>query len=205
MLKTTALLLLTLCIQSDWTLQEQQSGISIYTRTFPDSKFKAIRVKCRVNAPLSRLVAVILDIGTAPQWVYATKSATLLKQVSTSELYYHSVIGLPWPISDRDFISHLTVTQDPQTLVVTVNGPTIPTYLPPRPGVVRVASGEGTWVLTPVAGGVAIDYTLKTDPGGSLPAWLVNLFVTKGPHQTFEALKQQLEHTRLRAEFIRDR
>lgn len=191
--------------QTDWTLQQRQDGVSIYTRVFPDSKFKAIRVTCQVHTSLSRLVFVILDVNTAGQWVYGTKSARLLKQVSPAEIYYYSVINLPWPLNDRDFIAHLTVTQDPRTYVVSVVGPTIPDYMPPKSGIVRVPSGEGRWILTPLAGGkVAIDYTLRTDPGGALPAWLVNLFVTKGPLETFTALQQRLGASKARAEFIRE-
>lgn len=191
--------------QTDWTLQQRQDGVSIYTRAYPDSKFKAIRVKCQVQASLARLVYVILDVNTAGQWVYGTKSATLLKQVSPAEIYYYSVVDMPWPLTDRDFIAHVTVTQDPRTYVVSVVGPTTPDYMSPKSGIVRVPSGEGDWVLTPLAGGmVAIDYTLRTDPGGGLPAWLVNLFVTKGPLETFSALQQQLRKGDARAEFIRE-
>ncbi|TDX01527.1 START domain-containing protein [Dinghuibacter silviterrae] len=208
MLKLSVLFVLlsgTAFAQKDWVLHDQHEGISIYTRTFPDSKFKAIRVKCRVNTTLSRLVAVILDVNTARQWVYGTKSAVLLRQVSPSELFYYSVIELPWPVNNRDFIAHLTVSQDPQTSVVTIDGPTLPTYMPPKQGIVRVPTGEGHWVLTPLGGGVvAIDYILRTDPGGNLPAWLVNLFVTKGPLQTFAALQKQLRDSKVRADFIKE-
>lgn len=191
--------------QQDWTLQDKQAGISVYTRTFPDSKFKAIRVKCEVRATLSQLVAVILDVNTGAQWVYGTKSSVLLKQVSPSELYYYSVVNLPWPINDRDFIAHLKAVQDPRTLVVTIDGPTLADYIPAKSGIVRVPRGEGKWMLTPLAGGqVAIDYTLRTDPGGSLPPWLVNLFVTKGPLETFNNLKTHLEKKGARAAFIKD-
>jgi hypothetical protein len=191
--------------QDDWTLQEQQAGISIYTRTFPDSKFKAIRVKCTVHTSLSQLTGVILDVNSGAQWVYGTKSSVLLKQVSPSELYYYSVVNLPWPLSDRDFVAHLTAAQDPRTLVVTIDGPTLPDYIPARKGLVRVPFGEGKWVLTPLTGGrVSIDYTLRTDPGGSLPPWLVNLFAITGPKETFNNLKVQLTKKGVPAGFIRD-
>jgi hypothetical protein len=191
--------------QDDWTLQDQQAGIYIYTRTFPDSRFKAIRVKCTVHATLSRLTGVILDVNNGTQWVYGTKSSILLKQVSPSELYYYSVVNLPWPLTDRDFVAHLTAVQDPKTRVVTIDGPTLANYIPAKKGLVRVPSGEGKWILTPQPGGrVAIDYTLRTDPGGSLPPWLVNLFVTAGPKETFNNLKAQLEKTGVTAGFIKD-
>jgi hypothetical protein len=179
--------------QKDWTLKTQEDGISIYMKEFPDSKFKAIRVICQVNTTLSQMVAVIMDVNTGADWVYSVKSSRLLKQVSPSELYYYCEVALPWPFSNRDFIAHLIVTQDTLSKVVTIHGPTVTNYIPEKSGIVRVASSEGLWILTPKPNHtVRLDYTLRTDPGGSVPAWLVNLFATKGPMETFKKLKAQL-------------
>jgi hypothetical protein len=125
--------------------------------------------------------------------VYSTKSSTLLKKISAAELYYYSEVSLPWPISNRDFVAHLKVTQDPHSKVVTIDGPVISNYVPEKKDVIRVKSSFGKWVLTPQKNNVKIEYTLETDPGGSLPVWLVNLFAAKGPHETFKNLKVQLE------------
>jgi hypothetical protein len=180
--------------QDHWTLQNEKEGIAVYTRTFPDSKFKAIRVKLQLETSLSRMVAVILDVDAGVDWVYATKSSVLLKRVSPSELYYYSEVNIPWPFNNRDFIAQLKVTQDSVTKVVTVNGPTVPDYLPQKKDIVRVARSEGKWVITPAGKGrILVEYTLWTDPGGDLPAWLFNLFVTKGPMESFVRLKEQLK------------
>ena len=52
--------------QEDWKLKSDKEGVAIYLRSLPDSKFKAIKVECEVNATLSQLVAVLLDVNTAP-------------------------------------------------------------------------------------------------------------------------------------------
>jgi hypothetical protein len=213
--KTTLFFLITLVTlchhaygQEDWILREEKEGISIYTRNFPDSKFKAIRVKCELTATLSQFVAVILDVNTGVQWVYSTKSSVLLKQVSPSELYYYSEVNIPWPLSNRDFIAHLKATQDPHTRVVTIDGPTVSDYLPVKKNIVRVARSEGKWIITPLAGRrIRVDYTLRTDPGGSIPAWMVNLFVTKGPLESFKNLKAQLQkpkYANVQLPFVKD-
>lgn len=194
MIISTAMLLSLFCYaQDDWKLKENKDGIKIYTKTLENSNLKAIRVKVSVQATLSQLVAIILDIKSAKDWVYSTKSATLLKQVSPSELYYYSEVALPWPIQNRDFVAHLITTQDPNTHVVTIDGPVVHNYVAEKKDIVRVNNSYGKWIFTPQANGmVAIDYTLETDPGGSIPAWLVNLFATKGPKETFVKLKEQI-------------
>ena len=179
--------------QTDWKLNTDKEGIKIYTSIVAASKVKAVKVTCNVQATLSQFVTVLLDVKAAPEWVYHTKSAVLVKQVSPSELYYYSEVNLPWPIQNRDFVAHLTVTQHPVTKVVTVDGPAAGGMVPVKDGIVRIENSTGKWVLTPMANGyVAVVYTLHVDPGGSLPAWLVNMFATEGPYKIFEKLKQQL-------------
>jgi len=180
--------------QDNWTLKSEKEGIRVYTRTFPDSKFKAIRVELELEASLSQMVAVLLDVNAGVDWVYATKSSVLLKRVSPTELYYYSEVSIPWPFNNRDFIAQLKVTQDSVTHVVTVDGPTVADYLPVKKDIVRVVRSEGRWVIIPVGKGrIRVEYELRTDPGGDLPAWLFNLFVTKGPLESFENLKAQLK------------
>jgi len=180
--------------QTDWKLKNEKDGIKVYVGAVPDSKFKAIKVDCELNTTLSQLVKVLLDIKTCPEWVDHTKSCTLIKQVSPSELYYYSEINIPWPAQNRDFVAHLKVHQNPETKVVTVDGPAVDGFVPEKDGIVRVHSSKGLWILTPVKKGwVKVVYTLQTDPGGAIPAWLVNMLVASGPMKSFQALKLQLK------------
>lgn len=194
--------------QTDWKLKNEKDGIKVYVGAVPDSKFKAIKVECELNTTLSQLVKVLLDIKTCPEWVDHTKLCTLVKQVSPSELYYYSEINIPWPAQNRDFVAHLTVRQNANTKVVTVDGPAVDGFVPEKDGVVRVHSSKGLWILTPLRKDVVkLVYTLQTDPGGAIPAWLVNLLVASGPMKSFQALKVQLkkpayQHTQL--DFIKD-
>jgi hypothetical protein len=132
----------------------------------------------------------------------------LLKQVSPSELYYYSEVSIPWPAANRDFIAELRAVQDSHSRVVTIYGPVFPDYLPVKKDIVRVRRSEGKWIISPLAKGkIKVEYTLRVDPGGDLPAWLVNMFVTKGPYESFKKLKEQLqrpEYANARLPFITD-
>ena len=189
--------------QADWELKTEKEGIKVYTKTFPDTKFKAIRVDLDLEASLSQIVALLMDVNAGAEWVYATKTSVLLKQISPSEVVYYSEVKLPWPMSNRDFIAQLKATQDAKTKVVTIDGPVVPDFVPAKEGIVRVKKSVGKWVITPVGQHhIKILYTLRLDPGGDLPAWLFNLFVTKGPTESFKNLQEQLkkpayEHARL--------
>jgi len=179
--------------QNDWKLSTEKDGIKIYTSILPDSKIKAIKVEADFDATPSQLVAIVMDVNTAPDWVYHVKSAKLVKQVSPTELYYYSEVSLPWPVANRDFVAHLTVTQDPGTKVVTIDGPAVPGVIPVKKGIVRIENSIGKWIITPLASNqVHVEYSIHVDPGGALPSWLVNIFATDAPVKIFKSLKVQL-------------
>jgi len=178
--------------QADWKLKTDKEGIKVYTKLPEGTKFKAIKIECTMQATLSQLVFAIMDINTCKQWVYNTKTCTLVKQVSPSEVYYYSEVNIPWPVSNRDFVGHLVVSQNAATKMVIINAENVPGFVAEKENVVRVTHSTGKWVITPAGPGlVSIEYTLFTDPAGSVPAWLMNLFITKGP---FDSLKKLKEH-----------
>ncbi|WP_426672154.1 START domain-containing protein [Mucilaginibacter sp. McL0603] len=180
--------------QNDWKLSTEKDGIKVYTSMVSDSKVKAIKVECDLSATPSQLVALIMDVTTAPDWVYHVKSAKLVKQVSPAELYYYSEVSLPWPAQNRDFVAHLIVSQDPDTKVVTIDGPAVPGFVPVKKGIVRIDRSFGKWVITPTGSDqLHVEYSIHVDPGGSLPAWLVNIFATDAPLQIFKSLKTQMQ------------
>ena len=194
--------------QKDWKLAKQKEDIKIYTSSVPNSNVKAIKVECEFKAKASELVALLLDVETSADWVYHTKSAKLIKRVSPSELYYYSEVSVPWPVENRDFVAHLTVTQHPASKLVTVDGPAVSGFVPVKKGIVRIAHSTGKWSILPVANNrIKVEYTLHVDPGGSLPTWLVNLFATDGPLHIFKQLKLQLqksEYKDVELSFIRN-
>lgn len=180
--------------QYTWTPKSEKDGIKVSTSLVPGSKFKAVKVECDINATPSQLVKVLLDVKNGTEWLYHTKSSVLLKQVSPGDLYYYSEVSIPWPATNRDFVAHLTVQQNPETKVVIVNGPVVNGMVPVKSGIVRITESKGEWVITPIRKNtVKVVYTLQVNPAGDLPAWLINLFAAEGPTRSFEGLKEQVK------------
>jgi hypothetical protein len=180
--------------QQPWTLSTSQDGIKVYSRPVANSKFKALRVECELNATLTQLTALLLDVDACTNWVYHTKSCTLLKRVSPSELYYYSEVSVPWPAENRDFIAHIMISQNPETKVVTMDAPCMQGMVPVKSGIVRIEHSTGRWTITPAGRNkVKVNYELQVDPGGDIPAWLTNMFATQGPLQSFKALRKELQ------------
>ncbi len=193
--------------QEVWKLKLDQEGIKIYISPHSDSKIKALKVTCTVEATISQMAVVLLDIKAQDEWFYHTKSI-VLTQVSPSELFYYAELGFPFPFSNRDFIEHIKITQDLQTKIMTMDVQNVPDYILPKHGLVRVVKSQCKWIITPTGKkSIIIEFTLFADPAGSIPVWLVNMFSTFGPYETFIKLKSQLkkpEYSNVHLSFIED-
>ncbi len=179
--------------QPNWKLVANEDGIRVFSKTVMDSRIKALKTTCEIKANLAQMVALLLDVEAAGQWICHTKSCSLLKKMSASELYYYTEVALPWPLSNRDFVTHMRVFQDPVTKIVTISTPAVPGVLAERTGIVRVNHSVGTWTLTPLGKeNVNVEYTLQVDPGGIIPAYIVNAFAVQAPVLTIKKLRQIL-------------
>jgi hypothetical protein len=179
--------------QSGWKLAAEKEGIKVYTKTVADSKIKALQAECVVKATVKEVVALLLDVKAAEKWVCHTKLCWLVRKVSTTELYYYTEVSLPWPMENRDFVTHMEVFEDPVTHIVTVNAPAVRGLVPPKKGKVRINHSSNVWKIIPLDNDhVKLSYTLQVDPGGLLPAWVVNSFACQGPIISFTAMRKEL-------------
>ena len=193
--------------QATWTLKSDKEGIQIYSSPFADSKIKALKVICSVQASLSQMTAVLLNVGEQDGWFYHTRS-TVLKQVSPTEVYYYAELYFPFPFANRDFVEHVLLCQNPDTKILTVEVQNLPDYIPRKKDIVRVVQSHCNWVIKPVSKNlILIEFTIFADPGGAIPAWLINLMSSYGPFETFKKLKTELqkpEYARVTFPFIKD-
>jgi hypothetical protein len=181
--------------QEEWQLKSDKDNIKTYSKSVPGSKINAVKVESVFTASLSQLVSALLDVASYDKWIYNSKSTRLLKQVSPSEVYYYSEVIFPWPTANRDFVSHVTVSQDIPSKTVRIEAINVAGWEPPKHGIVRIDRSEAKWIITPLANDkVRIEYELQTDPGGDLPAWLINPFASKGLVETFKHLREWLKN-----------
>jgi hypothetical protein len=180
------------CSATDWKLKKEQDNIRVYTATEGDSKYRSVKVECSVKARFAQIVAALLDIDRLHEWIYSDKYSKLLKQPGSNEVIFYSEVSVPWPCANRDFVADCRVTQT-RPDVVLIDSHSESGYMPEKEGVIRVKSSSAHWILTAIGNNeVKIEYTVQFDPGGSVPAWLTNMFVAEGPLKTFEKLRERV-------------
>ncbi len=180
--------------QGKWELKRNENGIQVFTRTPLTGNLKELRVICELTTTKAQLIKTLQDIKHYDDWVYSTRKATLLKTVSPQQIIFYSVSHLPWPIKDRDLIVQLTVIPDSTANRFEIQAKSLPDYLPKNPDLIRVPYSLAVWrVIVVDDHTLKVDYTFSVNPGGSIPAWLVNATLAVGPYNSFMGLRNELK------------
>ena len=141
-----------------------------------------------------KLSGILMGVDKNIKWVYHTKTLRLIKRFSSNELIYYAETSLPWPMRNRDQAIRINLYPDSinHSLKIITTGE--PKAIPETKGIVRVAYFLGIWQVKEISNGkISIEYYLNVDPGGSIPAWISNMFVAKGPYETFVNLSELLK------------
>lgn len=193
--------------QEDCSLRKDDQGVKVYLCNNPASKFKTIIVEFDIQATISQYAALSLNIDRYKEWQYKNSDHKILKQDSELELTYYALVHTPWPTSNRDYIFHFKMEQD-STATLRVWLSAKPDLLPENEGVVRIPYAESLLTVTPTEAEQAhVRYVLNINPGGEVPAWVVNMFAANAPWETYvnfiNLIKAQGQH-RLEVPFIRN-
>ena len=179
----------------NWELKRDKGGIKVYVRGNPDSKIKELKFTTRVEASLNTIAAVLTHVEGFDDWVYASVNSRTVRKISDTEVYYYTEIDFPWPFDNRDLVLYSKFWQDPKTLAINSYTTSAHWMEPEKEDIVRITKANLRWTFTPIGNGIVkVDYYLNSDPGGNIPAWMVNLAADQGPLQTMVKFKEMLEN-----------
>jgi hypothetical protein len=177
----------------DCTLKKNKDGIAVYTCNEADSHLKSIRAELTLHdTSPATLINALADVDNFTQWQYKMSEAAVLEHISDREMIYRTVVDAPWPVDNRELIVQMTIDHDPAKGQVFIHVRTVPFNHPATKGLVRVPFSEAKWNITQHDNDLKIIYTLKVDPGGSLPPWIINLGVAEGPFHSFANLRKKV-------------
>lgn len=177
----------------DCDLRKSAEGIEVYTCPVADAKINSIQSSFTLSASISELSKALLDLENFHQWQYKIGKTELLKRISAEEFIYRAELMTPWPVSNRDMILHVKLSRGPGPDEYHFSAIGKPDLIPPRKGFVRVPLSESHWYITVVHHRkLEIRHSILIDPGGAIPAWLMNLSLAEGPFETFKNLREYL-------------
>jgi hypothetical protein len=178
-----------------WNLDSQSGGVALYSRLRSGSSLKEFKAIGEVDAPAHSVHKVINDVPAYPSFMPFTAECRLLKQDGDSMLTYQRLS--PKICSDRDYTLRIHEKS--------WSGPNGPVYLddwkpanelgpPEKKGILRVKVCEGSWLLEPAGPTkTRATYSVFTDSGGALPAFLANAASEIGIRKIFAAIRKQVK------------
>jgi len=136
---------------------------------------------------MNQVETLLSNVPLYAQWVYKCDSSVRIKTVHSNDFYYYIRSGFPFPFSDRDLIVHSQQWVDTATGIYHSHSTASPDMITANPDVVRITVFESTWEISPMPDGqVQINYFAKSNPGGDIPVWLINMAIARGPYETMK-------------------
>ena len=178
-----------------WVLAKEKNAIQVYTRAYTNSEIQEFKAITQTSKGIQLIENLIEDVEAYPDWKENIGDAKILEQLDQNNLIVWYVVKAPWPFTNRDMVAHMTKSVNEKG-VITYSITNSSDYIKEKEDMIRIKEAEGNWQLTPMPNGeVKISYQFYADPAGSLPEWVINMFIVDAPFQMFESLLQQISDT----------
>lgn len=179
--------------QEAWVLTRESDGIKVFTKKEGSYKFETFKATVTINTSVNNFISVLNNIEIFPKWGHNIKSANLLERSGDTLQIYYSEAKAPFPYKNRDgiYLNRFKWFSETKTLMVDIE--VLDGYLDLDEKYVRV-KGYGYWEIKELPNNkIDVIFSMQIDPGGSIPSWLANMFVTDTPFKTLLNLKELLE------------
>ena len=182
------------------TETDPDNNIVVYTREVADLPLREFWGEMIVETSLDALVALSRDAENFHRWMHNVEYAGHLeKHENGREFVTYSVLRTPWPVTDRDMVTHARLEQDPDTGEITIRVKGVPERYPEQDEYVRVPKVRGMWRFTPMEdGSVKVVYQARVDPGGLIPGTIASDYSVNTPLETLRGMREMLDNPEYR-------
>ena len=190
-----------------WITMRTEGGIVVSRKEVPGSPFLAFRGEGDVDEPLLLVGSVLVDITRDREWIDSLVDSKVLRRVSETEYITYSHVGTPITMSDRDFVTDVTLAVQPIEKRLNIRMHSVSDPTAPATRYVRGELTRSSWTLTSIDNGrrTHVVAEIHCDPKGSIAAWIVNKFQNDWGYNTIRSLRAQVKkpdvavHPRLKA------
>lgn len=184
-----------------WKFVSKGDNVSLYRRPRSGAGLYESRAIGEIAAPTAVVHAVIDDIDSYANFMPYTVESRVLKREHDSLLTYQRV-SAPL-LSDRDYTLRVR-TSSKKSEAGTIYQSKWETANPlgpaPKSGVVRVNLCEGGWLLEPLGPNMTrATYSIYTDSGATIPAFIKNAGSQLGIRKIFAAIRKEARDSKYRA------
>jgi hypothetical protein len=176
---------------TDWALYtERGKDYKVYTRECEDSPIKEFKVVDRFYANFDTLAKIMRAIETTQKLSESCTEAKIVRVLDANTVIQYFYFAMPMGITDRDVVTKNT-TIVTQNTISSVSDYYEDAAAPLRNNVLRIKKAHTVFFYQKQAdGSIALEYTARTDPNGTIPAWFVNMLAGQQARKMLEKLKR---------------
>jgi hypothetical protein len=172
-----------------------KEGVTVWQKRLADSPFVAFRGEILVDASIKKVLALLNDQDQKTDWMHQCIENWVVEYKAMGNLVVYNRTHSPFPlIADRDVVAETKLRFDVKAGRIDITAVNI---VHPKKGlvkgVVRMEQLALLWSLQFISKTkTKVVYEVQTDPGGWLPAWVVNLVAKGIPYETLVGLREQV-------------
>jgi hypothetical protein len=179
--------------EEEWRFVYEADGITVHKRNKDGSRFLEFKAVGELRGEISEYVSVLLDTNIIPEWAPQCFEARNVERVNDRETIIYVACNGVWPVADRDYVAKRTITSGPEKSTVRVNVGLIEN--PDAPDIksrVHIPYLQCCWILKRInSSHTHVELRVCVDPGGWLPAWLVNWGYRWVPYRYLKGLESK--------------
>lgn len=196
----------------NWEALNTSEDVTVYRSVKALDNIFTFRGVGLVDASIPKLIALMSDPQRMPDWVFNCVEGELVERnfkesdrASDASSYYqvfYGVTSVPWPLTPRDYVLKAKITYEkepgsslPKNVTIAMRSIQHP-QKPLVAGRVRMPVMESMIVMTPEdAQGKKtwVDFSVTTNPGGVIPAWLSRIYSRDIPRKTLLNLRKMAQ------------
>ncbi|MHC4268916.1 MAG: START domain-containing protein [Planctomycetota bacterium] len=162
--------------EEEWRFVYGAEDIIVHKRVKAGSSFLEFKAIGDLRGNITEYMNLLLDTDKIPDWAPQCFEAKNVEIINENENIIYVACNGIWPVSDRDYIAKRTVITDPEMTTVRINVDlTNNTNLAISNNRIHIAHLQCYWILKKIDSAYThVELYAFVDPGGWLPAWLVN-------------------------------
>ena len=180
--------------EEEWRFVYEADGITVHKRINEDTIFIEFKSTGVLRGEISDYLAVILDTEIMPDWAPQCIEAQNIESSNDRETIVYVACNGVWPVADRDYVAKRTISSGSEKSAVRINIDLIENPdAPDIKGRVHIPYLQCCWILKSInPSHTHVELRACVDPGGWLPAWLVNWGYRWIPYRYLKELESKV-------------
>lgn len=178
-----------------WKKVKDKNGIKVYRAHTENSRLKTFRAVTRVELDnIHSFVEMMTDVDSYPQWVHMSSGAEITNTDDPRVYQLMVETGMPWPVKDRHTVLDVNISQmEDYSVRFDLQQSKLPSRDPK--GSILCPEAFGYYQINTIPDSKEVDITVEVfvDPGGYVPAFLLNLITDDVSYFTTRKMRRYIQ------------